>query len=160
MGDNWRLDKNIQSPDGKLWSPKIFSWKCTFWTFLWRLESNDRAVLCMSQALFFAFESGHFGDKMYPTWNVMKKSICPFVENFSHGNIIHVLSHTSRHVTLLCYIPRTSPSNLSTESQFFRRNTYFMRNRKKTWRLATLWRPMEVVNGKTPFIFISKTSAG
>ena len=35
---------------------------------------------------------------MYPTWNVLKKSICPFVENFSHGNTSRVLSHTSRHV--------------------------------------------------------------
>ena len=94
----------------------------------------------MSQALFFAFESGHFGEKMYPTWNVMKKSICPFVENFSQGNTRHVITVITR-AAMLLHISLLSRS-------FFARNTYFMRNRKKTWQLAMLWRPMEVVNGK------------
>ena len=68
--------KNIfrfQSPNDKLWSPKIFAWKCTFWTSLWIPESKDRAVLCMCQALFFAFESEHW------TLNIIKTSICPLV---------------------------------------------------------------------------------
>ena len=75
-----------------------------FELFLWIPESNDRTVLYMCQALFSGFEGGHFGEKMSPTSNVIKKSICPkFVENFSHGNTSHVLSHTSHHVVAVLH---------------------------------------------------------
>ena len=155
MGDNWRLDKNFQSPDGKLWSPKIFSWKCTFLTSLWRLESNNRAVLCMSQA---------FWRENVPDLECNEEvhlPICWKFQSWKHQS--HSVAHEPPCyycATFLAPVPQISLPSCS----FFARNTYFMRNRKKTWRLATilatLWTPMEVVNRKIPFIFISKTSAG
>ena len=63
---------------------------------------------------------------------------------------------TQAAMLLPCYIPRTSPLNLFTESLFFRPQYVFYEEPRKNVAACDV---MEVVNGKTPFIFISKTSA-
>ena len=56
-----------------------------------------------------------------------------------------------------CYIPRTSPLKLFTESLFFRPQYVCYEKPQKNVAACDV---MEEVNGKTPFIFLSKTSAG
>ena len=69
---------------------------------------------------------------------------------------------TQAAMLLPCYIPRTSPLNLFTESLFFRPQYIFYekpQKKKKKKKNVAAGEVMVVVNGKTPFIFISKTSA-
>ena len=93
---------------------------------------------------------------MYPTSNVIKKSICLLG--------LLKISATETPVTfcraamlLPWYIPRTSPLNLFSESLFLRPQYVF--NEKPVKNVAACG-VMEGVNGKISFIFISKTLAG
>ena len=99
--------------------------------------TTARSCVCVKH-YFSLSKSGHFGEKMYPTLNVMKKSICPLVcwkfQPQKHQ------SRSVAHKPPCCYratflVPVPWISLLS--HWFFARNTYFMSNREKTWQLGT-----------------------
>ena len=132
MGNNWRLDKNFQSPDGKLWSQKLFSWKWTLWTSLWTLESNGRAVLCMSlESIIFRFQKRTFWRQNVPDLECNEEVHLPICWKFQprkHQSCS--VAHESPCyycATFLAPVPQISLLS----HNFFARNTYFMRNHKK-----------------------------
>ena len=55
---------------------------------------------------------------MYPTWNVMRSPSAHLLK-ISATETPVTFCRTRAAMLSLCYIPRTSPSNFSTESQFF-----------------------------------------
>ena len=100
-----------------------FSPEMNVLNFLWIPESNDHTVLCTGtcQALFFAFEKRTFWREDVSDLECNKEIHLPLsLLKISVTLTSVTFCRTQAAMLLLCYIPRTSPLNLSNESLFFR----------------------------------------
>ena len=149
MGVNWRLDKDFQAPDGKLWSPKIIAWKYSFWTFVY------------VSSIIFRFRKRTFWRQNISDLECNKEIHLPLsLLKFSATETPVTFCRTQAAMLLPCYI---NFSYQSLESLYwavvFSPAIRILWETAKKKNVAACY-VMKVVNGKTPFIFISKTSAG
>ena len=142
-----------------IFSRQKFSLENACFELLYGYQKATTARSCVCVKHHFSLSKADiFGEKMYPTSNVIEKSICPLTSllKFPATKTPVTFCRTQAAMLLPCYIPRTSPLNLFTESLFFRPQYIFYEEPRKKVAACDV---VKVVNGKTPSIFISKTSA-